>query len=645
MWITCDSGVRSVCGSASPRFSGGLRSGRGHERPLALANGGDAGRNLVPCRLCRSLSRRPGELSRHSGGMGRGSLPISVSRYPRGVVGARLRAAGHRSLRRQSLQCADGGVQLFAADSRGGVATCDAGVERRGRDRAGVDVFRRHRQPASAARRSRTDRDDIGGDVDHDRLRDRARQYRSPDVLAHRRGGACVARRVRDAHRRICADRPRGAAEILSAGRAGDGAARDASPPRRGGGRRARGGGRVRGLLSPRPVRSISPRAVRLLFHRSVRRDESAVGPGRVAASARRDAVSVGAAVARRRRAGRILREPGARGGSSRPRCGASRHRGNFSLHWHGADRRLFFRRPEYRLSGHFFSLRLAGLVGAGACRGCAPHFFPHRDSDRAFDVGRIVPRGAPAHRADQRRSDMADGESVVLAAPRLGLVARHRRAARAVDRSRGARAAARADRAAAVAGGVTALCRAALAPRQLWLLLAIAAAIGAADALSVLPWGVVTGTSRFWDFPHGIFPASTFDMATNWVGYRYFVHAPWQVPLLETPLLDGGTNVFWLDCGAWILLIAKAIYSVTGTAMNLYGPYLFLCFALPSVAMTVLLATVGQQNVVAALAGSVLAGATPYLLFRWGHIALSAQFVILFALVLYARDRRGAMS
>src|SRR6185437_12225753 len=124
-------------------------------------------------------------------------------------------------------------------------------------------------------------------------------------------------------------------------------------------------------------------------------------------------------------------------------------------------------------------------------------------------------------------------------------------------------------------------------------------------------PWGVVTGTSRFWDFPHGIFPASTFDMATNWVGYRYFVHAPWQVPLLETPLLDGGTNVFWLDCGAWI----------------------------------VLLATVGQQNVVAAFTGSVLAGATPYLLFRWGHIALSAQFVILFALVLYARDRRGAMS
>lgn len=191
----------------------------------------------------------------------------------------------------------------------------------------------------------------------------------------------------------------------------------------------------------------------------------------------------------------------------------------------------------------------------------------------------------------------------------------------------------------------MTALCRAALARRQLWLLLAIAAAIGAADALSVLPWGVVTGTSRFWDFPHGIFPASTFDMATNWVGYRYFVHAPWQVPLLETPLLDGGTNVFWLDCGAWILLIAKAIYSVTGTAMNLYGPYLFLCFALPSVAMTVLLATVGQQNVVAAFTGSVLAGATPYLLFRWGHIALSAQFVILFALVLYARDRRGAIS
>src|SRR6185437_2981829 len=95
----------------------------------------------------------------------------------------------------------------------------------------------------------------------------------------------------------------------------------------------------------------------------------------RVAASARRDAVSVGAAVARRGRAGRILREPGARGGSSRPRRGASRHRGNFSLHWHGAYRRLFFAGQNIDYRGIFFIFVLPGLL-ALARAGGAPRIF-----------------------------------------------------------------------------------------------------------------------------------------------------------------------------------------------------------------------------------------------------------------------------
>jgi hypothetical protein len=185
-------------------------------------------------------------------------------------------------------------------------------------------------------------------------------------------------------------------------------------------------------------------------------------------------------------------------------------------------------------------------------------------------------------------------------------------------------------------------VCRLALARRPLWLLLAISAALGVLNAASLLPWGLVTGESHFWDFPHGIFPASDFDMATVLVGYRYFVHAAWQIPLLQAPLLDGGTNIFWLDAGPWLALLGKAIFTLTGRFVIIYGPYLFLCFALPGVMMTLLLTQLGQKNLLAVLAGTILANATPYLLFRWGHIALCSHFLIIAALALYVWSRRG---
>ncbi len=167
-------------------------------------------------------------------------------------------------------------------------------------------------------------------------------------------------------------------------------------------------------------------------------------------------------------------------------------------------------------------------------------------------------------------------------------------------------------------------------------MLLAVSAAIGIANASSMLPWALVTGQSAFWNFPAGIFPVSYLDMAQALVGYDYFLHAPWHIPVLEVAPLAGGTNVFWLDTGPLLAIAGKIAAALAGHAVNLYGPYLYLCFVLPGVAMSLVLALLGQRSLVVTIAASILANATPYLLYRWGHITLTSQFFLVFALALY---------
>lgn len=170
------------------------------------------------------------------------------------------------------------------------------------------------------------------------------------------------------------------------------------------------------------------------------------------------------------------------------------------------------------------------------------------------------------------------------------------------------------------------------VAQRPCWMLLLASFVIGCAYAASVLPIDVVTGTSPFWNYPGGI------DQASVLVGYRYFVASPWDVPLLQAPLLGPapGTNVFWLDVVPWLALVGKAVFDLTGTFVNPYGLHLFACLALPAVAMTALLAVAGHRTLLAAVSGAVIVEATPYLWSRAGHFALLSHYLIIFGLALY---------
>lgn len=109
-------------------------------------------------------------------------------------------------------------------------------------------------------------------------------------------------------------------------------------------------------------------------------------------------------------------------------------------------------------------------------------------------------------------------------------------------------------------------------------------------------------------------------------------------MPLLGAP---GGTNIALIDAIPLVALLGKIWFSLSGQSLNFLGFFALACFTLPGPAMPILLAEAGERNLAALIAGSVLAVASPYLLFRWGHLALCAQFLLPLALALYLRELR----
>ena len=176
------------------------------------------------------------------------------------------------------------------------------------------------------------------------------------------------------------------------------------------------------------------------------------------------------------------------------------------------------------------------------------------------------------------------------------------------------------------------------LAELPAWQLLILSAAVGTIWATSLFDWSFVTGRSAFWQFPRGTIRDSGNDMAQVLVGYLYYVQSPWYLPLFYVPALGTptGVNVVFMDVVPIVALIGKLIHSLTGTIVNPYGAYLFLCFVLPGVMMTLVLIAAKIRYALAAIIAAIFANATPALLWRWGHIALEAQFLLIGALTLY---------
>lgn len=161
---------------------------------------------------------------------------------------------------------------------------------------------------------------------------------------------------------------------------------------------------------------------------------------------------------------------------------------------------------------------------------------------------------------------------------------------------------------------------------------------IGAAHALTMLPIGLVLGTSDFWIYPRGLITNSQNDMAQVLTGQLFLQHGSWAWPLLHAPNLGfpTGTNIFWIDAVPIVGLCAKLLTGVVHGPVNLLGIDLFACLVLPGLAMTCVAWVALRRHLLAAVTVSAIADAAPVLLYRWGHIPLMAQFLLIFALGLY---------
>ena len=169
--------------------------------------------------------------------------------------------------------------------------------------------------------------------------------------------------------------------------------------------------------------------------------------------------------------------------------------------------------------------------------------------------------------------------------------------------------------------------------------MLVLAAGVGIIWAASLFDWAFVTGWHAFWQFPKGtIGGAGQVDMANVLVGYLYYVQSPWHLPLFYVSALGTptGTNVIFMDVVPIVALVGKLIHSLTGAMVNLYGGYLFLCFVLPGVMMTLVLIAARIRYALAAVIAAIFANAMPALLWRWGHIALQSHYLLIGALALY---------
>ncbi|MBO0735856.1 MAG: hypothetical protein J2P48_04705 [Alphaproteobacteria bacterium] len=127
-------------------------------------------------------------------------------------------------------------------------------------------------------------------------------------------------------------------------------------------------------------------------------------------------------------------------------------------------------------------------------------------------------------------------------------------------------------------------------------------------------------------------------DMAAPFAAYLYYLQSPWHLPLfyLHTLGAPAGVNAIFTDFVPIVALMGKVIHGITGVVVNLYGAYFFLCFVLSGIAMTALLIAARVRYALAAMVGAVFAGTAPILLWRWGHMPHTSQFLLIGALALY---------
>ena len=136
-------------------------------------------------------------------------------------------------------------------------------------------------------------------------------------------------------------------------------------------------------------------------------------------------------------------------------------------------------------------------------------------------------------------------------------------------------------------------------------------------------------------------------DWRINFLGWHLFRNDPWQIPpgLLRGYLAGEGTTIGFTDSIPLAALLLKPFDAWLPTPVQYFGGWLLLCFVLQG-ALGALLTRLYTERWWLQLAGGALFVLTPTLLMRVGHPALTAHFVLLWAIWLFLRKppARAAM-
>jgi hypothetical protein len=163
-------------------------------------------------------------------------------------------------------------------------------------------------------------------------------------------------------------------------------------------------------------------------------------------------------------------------------------------------------------------------------------------------------------------------------------------------------------------------------AARYVW----VGAAVGCALALTALSPAFISGAGR-WLRPEN-------DLNAYLVAWHYYIVDGWRFPLFNIPAMgypEGG-SVLFNDALPLTALPTKILFKLTGVAVNPFGWWIFLTYVLQGAMAARLVCALGARSMWAAAAAATLAVCCLPFTYRWGHTALSAHFLVIWALALY---------
>ena len=162
----------------------------------------------------------------------------------------------------------------------------------------------------------------------------------------------------------------------------------------------------------------------------------------------------------------------------------------------------------------------------------------------------------------------------------------------------------------------------------------ALSAALGALFALHVFGKAYLLGTSDYWSYPPG-------DAATIVTGWNYFVHHGWRFPIGTAFGTNGptGANLVFFDAIPLVALLGKLLRPIFGTSWHPYGFWHFAIFVLQALLGALLARRLGMRGLLAGLAAAAICLTSASFLLRFYQESLNGQFVILWALLNYARS------